>query len=507
MINRTDNTPVIVGVSQQTWREPDTTRTPIDALHEVATAALTDSNSDKLLASIDALAMVRFIADTNPDMAALFPRNPGELLAQRLGIDNARIFQATIGGNTPQQLVNHFAHKLATGEHQAVLISGVELLATLFSALGSGGDVSAWPGEKTSLPTTIGEEKDGLTAAEKLHGLYEPINTYPLFETSLRHHLGVSAEEHSTLIAALCGNMSTIAANNPYAWFQQARSAADIGTVTDNNRYIGYPYTKAMNARLAVDMGAALIMTTAGKARELGIDDRQLVYLRGGVDVNDIWYLSERPALHESPAICLAASTILPHAGVCVDEINHFDIYSCFPSAVQVACNEIGISPLDPRGVTVTGGLPYFGGPGNNYSLHAIAEMVAKLRGEESNHGLVTANGLYLTKHSLGLYSTEPSEQPWQTIDNSKLQQEIDDAPRRQLAADPTGNATIESFAVAFDRNGPVKGIIIAENDKRERIVANTLKSEDVLYQLIEQDPIGSGGKVRRDGEHNIFEF
>lgn len=507
MTNHTDNAPVIVGVSQQTWREIDATRTPVDALHEVATAALADSNSSKLLDTIDALAMVRFIADTNPDMATLFPRNPGKLLAQRLGIENAHIFQATIGGNTPQQLVNHFADKLATGEHQAVLISGLELLATLFSALGSGGDVSAWPGEKTSSPTTIGEEKDGLTAAEKLHGLYEPINTYPLFENSLRHHLGVSAEEHNALIATLCSNMSNVAANNPHAWFQQARSAEVIGTVTDKNRYIGYPYTKAMNARLAVDMGAALTMTTAGKARQLGIDNSQLIYLRAGVDVNDIWYVSERPAVHESPAIRLAASTLLQHAGVSVDEINQFDIYSCFPSAIQVACNEIGISPLDPRGVTVTGGLPYFGGPGNNYSLHAIAEMIAKLRGEERNHGLVTANGLYLTKHSLGLYSTEPSEQAWQVIDSSKLQQDIDDGPRRQLSADPAGNATIESFTVAFDRNGPAKGIIIANNEKEERIVANTLNSEDVLNQLIAQDPIGSSGKVRRDGEYNIFEF
>lgn len=507
MLNQTDNAPVIVGVGQKTWRETDAARTPVDALYEVASAAFADSNNSELLDAIDALAMVRFIADTNPDMATLFPRNPGKLLAQRLGIEGARIFQATIGGNTPQQLVNHFAHKVAAGEHQAVLISGVELLATLFSALGSGGDVSAWPHEKTSPPTTIGDEKDGLTVAEKLHGLYEPINTYPLFENSLRHHLGVSAEQHNALIATLCSNMSNVAANNPHAWFQHARSAEDIGTVTEKNRYIGYPYTKAMNARLAVDMGAAVIMTTAGKARELGIDDSRLIYLRAGVDVNDIWYLSERPCLHESPAIRLATNTLLQHAGVSLDEIQHFDIYSCFPSAVQVACNEIGLSPLDPRGVTVTGGLPYFGGPGNNYSLHAIAEMVTTLRGEDKNHGLVTANGLYLTKHSLGLYSTEPSDKPWQMMDNGSLQQKIDEGPRRQLADDPAGSTTIESFSVAFDRNGPAKAIIIAENENGERIVANTLKDEEVLNQLLGEDPVGCGGSVHRDGERNIFEF
>ena len=49
-----------------------------------------------------------------------------------------------------------------------------------------------------------------------------------------------------------------------------------------------------------------------------------------------------------------------------ISEIDAFDIYSCFPSAIQIACDEIGLDIDDPRNLTVTGGLPYFGGPGNN---------------------------------------------------------------------------------------------------------------------------------------------
>lgn len=502
-----DNTPVIVGVAQQTWRETDTTRTPLDALHASATSALADSGCGRLTAEIDAVAMVRFIADTDPGMGALFPRNPARQVAERLGIQDARLYQGIIGGNTPQYLVNHFADKLACGDHSAVLISGAELLATLFSALGSGGDVSAWPGAPEPEPTTVGVDRDGLNETEKLYGLYEPINTYPLFENSLRHHLGRSFEEHQAHIAAICSNMSRVAADNPHAWRPEFKTAEAIATVNEKNRYIGYPYTRAMNPVLAVDMAASIVMTTAGKARELGIDPCQWIYLRGGVDINDIWYVSERPGLHESPAIRLAWNQLVETTGIGIDAITDFDIYSCFPSAVQIACREIGLSPLDPRGVTVTGGLPYLGGPGNNYSLHGIAEMVARLRNRGHGRGLVTANGLYLTKHSLGLYSTEPANRAWQPINRGTLQQHVDKAPRLALAADPAGAATVESYTVGFDRNGPKMGIVIARNSEGERILARTPAGADTLNQLIAQDPIGYSGNVRVVDERNVFEL
>lgn len=502
-----DNTPIIVGVGQQTWREPDTSRTPIDAITEVSGLALADSGKDNLAQAIDAVAMVRFIADTDPGMAALFPRNPGKQAAQRLGISGASLFQGVIGGNTPQYLVNHFARKLADGAHSAVLISGAELLATVFSALKTGGDISAWPGEAETEPTTIGEERDGLNDTEKQYSLYEPINTYPLFENSLRHHLGASQKEHQANIAEICSAMSQVASHNPYAWKQEALSAEQISTVDERNRYIGYPYTKAMNPVLAVDMAASIVMTTVGKARELGIDPSQWIYLRGGVDLNDTWYISERPTLHESPAIRLAWQSLSQSTGININSVTDFDIYSCFPSAVQVACNEIGLSVQDPRGVTVTGGLPYLGGPGNNYSLHGIAEMVSRLRKRGKGYGLVTANGLYLTKHSLGLYSTEPAEENWQPLDSAALQQQIDEVPTVSLAENPAGAATVETFTVGFDRSGPKTGIVIARNDKDERVLAYTRTDVASLNQLLAEDPIGRSGQVLVEDGLNIFKL
>lgn len=500
-----DNTPILVGVGQQTWREPDPALTPIEALCEVACRALADSGCRQLAGAIDALATVRFIADTNPDMAALFPRNPGRQVASRLGIGNASLYQGTIGGNTPQYLINHFAARLARGEHGAVLISGAELLATLFDALGSGGDITAWPGEADSDPATVGKERDGLHEAEKPYGMYEPVNTYPLFENSLRHALGTELDQHQAYIAQICSAMSRVGADNPYAWNRAFLTPDEISTVSVKNRYIGYPYTRAMNPVLAVDMAAAVIMTTVAKARELGIEPERWIYLHGGLDVNDIWYVSQRPCLHESPAIRLAWKSLAQATVTTLDELTDFDIYSCFPSAVQIACREIGLSPLDSRGVTVTGGLPYMGGPGNNYSLHAVASMVDRLRQRGRGHGLVTANGLYLTKHSLGLYSTEPPQRQWQAIDSAEVQSRIDAAPLLSLAEDPSGNMTIESYTVGFGRQGPKLGLVIGMNERGQRIIANTGSDEQALAQLMSADPIGQQGVVRQENGVNLI--
>src|SRR5690606_18969108 len=113
--------------------------------------------------------------------------------------------------------------------------------------------------------------------------------------------------------------------------------------------------------------------------------------------------------------------------------IDFFDLYSCFASAVQIGCAELGLSEDDPRGLTVTGGLPYFGGPGNNYVTHSISEMMRRLRANPGKFGMVTANGNYVTKHSFGIYSTEPVQGTWQRENPATLQAELDRQPKAPL--------------------------------------------------------------------------
>jgi acetyl-CoA C-acetyltransferase len=501
-----DNAPILIASAQKTYREVSAERTPTDALEEVVKLAIADSGNSDLADAIDSIATVRFVSDALEATATIMPRNPGNTVASRLGI-NAQCYQSTIGGNTPQQLVNTFADKLAKGEHQCTLIGGVELIASLFGSWREGKDIAHWAQEEPGDVVKLGQEVKGTSATEEAHGLFEPTAAYALVESAIRHAKGNSISEHQQQMADFSSAMRTVSSNNPHAWRQQELSPEEFISTDNGNRYIGFPYTKAMNAILAVDMAAAVIMTTVGKARQLGIDESQWIYLRGASDASEVWHMSDRTELHTSPAIKTVANAALQQAQLTTADMNYFDIYSCFPSAVQVACDAIGISTNDPRGITLTGGLYNFGGPGNNYSLHAIAEMAQHLRGNEVKHGLLTANGYYLTKHSVGVYSNQAPAQPWQATDNNKLQQALDAAAHPTTTETPQGNAKIIAYTVAYQKTDPVRGILIGELDNGERFVANTKSDAETFARMIAEDLVGIEGEVKQENGLNIFHF
>ena len=167
---------------------------------------------------------------------------------------------------------------------------------------------------------------------------------------------------------------SEVAAVNPYAWSPRTRTAEELRTIGPANRMVAFPYPKLFNANDRVDQGAALILCSVEAARSAGVPEDRWVFPLSGADASDHWFLSHRHDLHSSPAIRLAGAGALRLAGVGVDDIAHLDLYSCFPCAVQIAAHELGIAVDDPdRPLTVTGGLGFAGGPGNNYVSHAIA--------------------------------------------------------------------------------------------------------------------------------------
>jgi len=501
-----DNQPILIAHAQQTWRDRDAARSPLDALELVARAAVDNAGCAGLAQRIDTVATIPFLATQVPDLAGLMPTHPGAALCQRLGLQ-AQTFSTDVGGNTPQLLVNFFADRLAAGTSRVVLLTGGELFAALFAALSSGHDISHWQQGGAEPAIQLGSPREPCSPLEAAHGLFEPINTYPLFESALRHARGWDRSAHLERLGRLVSGMSAVAAQNPHAWrgdFVSPEQALDTG---GGNRMITWPYTKIMNAILAVDMAAAVIMTTVGEARRLGVDSERWVYLRGGAEANDIWNVSERPVLHESPAIKACAAAALEMAGLTLDAMDRFDLYSCFPSAVQVAAEAIGLEVDDPRGVTVTGGLTLFGGPGNNYSLHAVAEMVAQLQADKGRHGMVTANGNYLTKHAVGIYSRDPGDRPW-PLARPDLQTTLDAAPR--LRVDPTaeGVGTIDACAVVFDRDGPSRGIVLGHMEDGSRFIANTPKGDSaVLERLLAVDPVGERGRVSPGDKVNCFEL
>jgi acetyl-CoA C-acetyltransferase len=313
--------------------------------------------------------------------------------------------------------------------------------------------------------------------------------------------------EHQRRLGVLCGALSAVAAQNAYAWFPRARSAEEIATPTASNRMVGFPYTKYMNAIMEVDQAAGVLMTSVGHARALGIPPARWVYLRGAADAHDLWHVVERVGYAESPAIRAAGRAALTMAGVTIDEVAHLDLYSCFPSAVQLGRDALGIPIDDPRPLTVTGGLPYAGGPGNNYTMHAIATMLDRLRAAPGSVGLVSGLGWYVTKHAVGVYSTEPGTGPWRAPDTHALQAALDATPHPPLAREPSGAASIETYTVVHDRDGvPVRGFVIGRlADGGARFVAHTPSDRPLLEGLVAREAVGLRGRAAHAQGTNTF--
>ena len=213
---------------------------------------------------------------------------------------------------------------------------------------------------------------------EIANGMGFPPQVYGAFENAWRFRRGLTKDENRKRMSELFARFSAVAAQNPYAQFPEVRDAEFLATPSYDNYEVAEPYLKWHVAQDAVNQGAALLLTSVAKARELGIPEERWVYPWAGADGTDK-LVSVRERLDASVAMGSVLRATLDGAGVEADNIAHLDLYSCFPCAVQFACDALEIDPFS-RSLTVTGGLPFFGGAGNNYSMHAIASMAERLR-------------------------------------------------------------------------------------------------------------------------------
>ena len=504
-------TPVLIGAGQFTYRgDPATSPSPVALLKIAAERAAADAGIGAAgLAGLDALAVAGFTVDA-PGGGRAVPHssNPPASLAAEIGAAPAWAVYSHMGGNTPQQLINVLAERIARGETELGLAVGAEFLGSAVKRLTRGLGFDDWhEDESLPPPVRIGDPRSGVSAYEGRHGLGRPINCYPLFENALRARDGRSIADHQARLGRLFAPFTQVAAANPEAWFPIARTAEELVTVSEKNRMVGFPYPKLLNAIMEVDQSAGVIIASEAKARELGVPEDRWVYLHGCADAADLWHPLDRQNFHSSPAMRLTGQRALEMAGVGLDAIDFIDLYSCFPVAVEIGAEELGLALDDPRGLTVTGGLPYAGGPGNNYAMHSIAVMMRKLRARPGAHGLVTANGWYLTKQSTGVYSTARPKAPFERQDPGVIQRQIDALPHPVVTETPQGSARIETYTVVHRREGPFMGIVIGRDAEDRRFIAHTPGDAATLAGLEQGEQVGRTGTVGPgpDGQTNLF--
>jgi acetyl-CoA C-acetyltransferase len=234
-------------------------------------------------------------------------------------------------------------------------------------------------------------------------------------------------------------------------------------------------------------------------ARDAGVPEDRWVFPLSGADAHDHWFLSHRADLRSSPAIGRAGKSALALAGAGIDDVAHIDLYSCFPCAVQIAAHELGLPLEDPRRLTVTGGLGFAGGPGNNYVSHSIATMAQRLRADPGALGLVTGLGWYVTKHAVGVWSTAPPPSGFRRGDP---QPEVDALPQRTPAAGYEGEADIETYTVVHDRDGqPEFAVLALLTPDGHRAWARTADDDD-MDGLVREE--GCGRRVRLAGDGRV---
>jgi acetyl-CoA C-acetyltransferase len=377
--------------------------------------------------------------------------NAPQVLAEQLGITPAELGYSANGGNSPQSLINTTAAEIQRGELDIAILAGGEASRTRRQARAAGVELD-WPrAPEGSTPKIIGRDVSMNHPAEIERGIVMPVQVYPMFESAIRAEAGNGLDQHMVMVSELWSRFSAVAAANPHAWLRESYSPEAIRTVGPSNRMIGLPYPKLMNSNNDVDMSAALIMCSAERAAALGVPRDRWVFVHSGADCHEHAFMSDRWSFTDLPAVRLGANAVLELAGIDVDDLAIVDLYSCFPSAVQLGAAAIGLS-LD-RQLTRTGGLSFAGGPWNNYVMHAVATVVDDARRDPGARALVWANGGYTTKHAFGVYSTEP---PAAGFRHAHPQAEIDALPRRTLATagDAAGQATIEAYTVMHARDG-----------------------------------------------------
>lgn len=460
-------TPVLVGVGQvaDSIDSPDYAALSTAQLAAAAAdlaIADTGGSSSTIRDLVDALVCIRPFEFSGPSTGQLGrPINFARAVAHQVRITPARAVFEVAGGQSPQHAINEFAREIAAGRHDAVVITGAGAQSTLkhFELRADRPDHS--DAHDGPVEDRGADWQSFLDDNMLAHALFIMPASYGLAENARRLRLGLDSAAYRLRMAELFAPFTDVAAKNPLAAVRESRTAAELAEITDANPLIWDPYPKRMIAREKVNQGAGVLLMSIDAARACHISQDRWVYLHGQADLTDLPFL-QRPDLGTGEAATQAVLEALRVAGVEADDLETLDLYSCFPVPVFTVCDGLGLSPVDSRGLTVTGGLPFFGGPDNNYSMHAVVETVIRSRERPGSLGLVGANGGVMSKYSAGIYSTTP--QAWKADRSDRIQARQDQRPRVLVTRHADGPARIETYSMRHGTD-PSGSVLVARLD------------------------------------------
>lgn len=502
-----DSTPIIVGAAQFSEAlnpEAPTLSSPIQLAAAASKLALADAGNTCAASDIDCIAMVRMFSDTAPAWRSPFGRssNPPESLARLIGATPTQRIYSAASGTQPLELLAELMSAIYRGDAQLALLSGCEAIANQRYAVRNNITLN-WE-DHIDLP--MDERKDTTrshTPQEIAAKLYLPVDYFALMENLRAHQRGHDLAATEKAMAKLLASFSQVAAKNPHAVRHQQLDEKAIASPDNGNYALNIPYRKLQIAQDAVNQSSALLLTSVGHARKLGIDPAKWIFVQAYSEGQDRC-LTERIDPARSQAMKTVLENVVEQSGFSPQDDKLIDIYSCFPSAVEAVCEVLDLPTDGSRALTVTGGLPYFGGPGNNYCSHAIAEMVTKLRGTTQS-GLITANGSAMIKHAAVVLGCTPGETaPDWAKDNFNVIG-VQNIPQVEYCDTPEKGKVL-TYTLIYDRKGADRVVLLAETADGKRFIAGS-EDEAVCAEVAAASPIGRSIQVLTEGDKHLFSF
>jgi len=487
-------TSFIAGAGQHTWR--DGAPHPAAAMAHAGRLALDDAGI--AAGDVELIGCVEPLSWSYEDL--------GRTVAAELGLERS-IEQLWVpaGGTSPQDLLHQIGERMAAGELGCALICGAESMRTRRRAVREGLTLD-WPARAADVNPMRGQAPF-TSELEGRHGLRAPIHVFPLFENAIRAAQARTEREQTAVAAGLLARNARVAAGNPHAWFRDAPAAAEIAELSADNRLIAFPYTKRMNAIMDVDQCAAIVVASRSWLEAHGGLERSAAML-GGTGVEEIWNPLERTTFSECLAMQRAFAITLGRAGLGADEIDAMDLYSCFPSAIQLALTALDTGPDDPRPLSLTGGLAFAGGPGNAYVLHSLAAALETVRDGPDRRVLVTGIGMANTKHAATVLTGAERIPPGAS--GVTTYREPLGATPRSVAAQGSGEAIVCTYTIEYGRDGaPLSAILLLDLASGERTIANMSDPVAGAAALRSREPVGRRGIVSYDQAtaRNLFTF
>jgi acetyl-CoA C-acetyltransferase len=464
------STPVIVGIGfhQERLDDPTQCAEPYQLMVRALRNAADDAGSAALLTQIESISVPQGMWQY---------RNPGKLIADALGCPAATSIISDLGV-LQLTLLSDLCRAIAAGEQDVGVVTGGEAQFRELRSMITQQPVSETrQSDDTPPPDVHHTSQDPFCSdLEGQRGLHLPAELFAIMESALRHHQGLSIDAHRDKVARLYSSFSEIAAANPHAWRREPMRAEEIRDATGKNAMLAFPYTKRHCTQWNVNQAVAVIVCSAARARQLRLNPSGWIYPVSAAESKHVVVLAQQRRLYSHPGTIVCGERALALAGITTNDLTAAELYSCFPAAIQSFALDLKLEGVCP--LTVTGAMPFAGGPFNHFSLEGVARMVEVLRagtpGESpaKRLGLVSNLSGIFGKQACAVFSNAPNAAGYGYEDVTAAVAERDvPVPLNGAYAGP---ATIVGYTVMFNRGEPSHAIAFCDTPAGERTVVRT---------------------------------